>query len=151
MTDDQGAETMRALPAVQRLLGDAGVTFENAFASYPLCCPSRATFLTGQYAHNHGTKGNTRGSGGAYQSLEDPERNLAAWLDAAGYDTAFVGKWLNGLRSPRVAPPGWDLWAGLVGAGGEGSSSYYDFDVFEGAGCDAATSAARPATTRPTP
>ena len=97
---------MRALPSVRRLLGGSGVTFENAFASYPLCCPSRATFLTGQYAHNHGAKGNTRGSGGAYQSLIDPERNLAAWLDAAGYDTAFAGKWLNGLRSPRTAAAG---------------------------------------------
>jgi len=130
MTDDQGPGMMRALPSVRRLLGGSGVTFENAVASYPLCCPSRATFLTGQYAHNHGAKGNTRGSGGAYQSLIDPERNLAAWLDAAGYDTAFAGKWLNGLRSPRTAPPGWDEWTGLVGAGGEGLSSYYDFDVF---------------------
>jgi N-acetylglucosamine-6-sulfatase len=134
MTDDQGAGMMRALPSVQRLLGGPGVTFENAFASYPLCCPSRATFLTGQYAHNHGAKGNTRGTGGAYQSLIDPERNLAAWLDTAGYDTAFVGKWLNGLRSPREPPPGWDEWTGLVGAGGEGLSSYYDFDVFAGPG-----------------
>jgi N-acetylglucosamine-6-sulfatase len=134
MSDDQGPETMRALPSIERLLGGQGVTFENAFASYPLCCPSRATFLTGQYAHNHGAKGNTRGSGGAYQSLIDPERNLAAWLGAAGYDTAFVGKWLNGLRSPRRPPPGWDMWAGLVGAGGEGLSSYYDFDVFTAPG-----------------
>ena len=134
MTDDQGPGMMRALPSVRRLLGGSGVTFENAVASYPLCCPSRATFLTGQYAHNHGAKGNTRGSGGAYQSLIDPERNLAAWLDAAGYDTAFAGKWLNGLRSPRTAPPGWDEWTGLVGAGGEGLSSYYDFDVFAGPG-----------------
>ena len=134
MTDDQGPETMRALPSVRRLLGGAGVTFENAFASYPLCCPSRATFLTGQYAHNHGAKGNSRRSGGAYQSLEDPERNLAAWLAAAGYDTAFVGKWLNGLRAPRAAPPGWELWAGLVGAGGEGLSSYYNYDVFTAPG-----------------
>ena len=134
MTDDQGPGMMRALPSVRRLLGGSGVTFKNAFASYPLCCPSRATFLTGQYAHNHGAKGNTRGSGGAYQSLIDPERNLAAWLDAAGYDTAFAGKWLNGLRSPREPPPGWDEWTGLVGAGGEGLSSYYDFDVFAGPG-----------------
>jgi arylsulfatase A-like enzyme len=134
MSDDQGPGMMRALPSVRRLLGNQGVTFENAFASYPLCCPSRATLLTGQYAHNHGAKGNTRGSGGAYQALIDPERNLAAWLQAAGYDTAFVGKWLNGLRSPRAAPPGWDLWAGLVGAGGEGLSSYYNYDVFAAPG-----------------
>ena len=131
-SDDQGPGTMRALPTVRRLVGAEGATFDNAIASYPLCCPSRASFLTGQYAHNHGTKGNSPLSGGGYKNLDRPRRNLAAWMQSAGYDTAFVGKWLNGLRSPRSAPPGWDEWYGLVGAGGEGLSSYYDFDVFEG-------------------
>jgi arylsulfatase A-like enzyme len=133
MTDDQGLGMMRALPSVRRLLEARGVSFETAIVSYPLCCPSRASFLTGQYAHNHGAKGNSPLSGGGYKNLDQPGRNLAAWLRAGGYDTAFVGKWLNGLRSPREAPPGWDEWAGLVGAGGEGLSSYYDFDVFESA------------------
>ena len=63
---------------------------------------------------------------------QNPRRKGSALY--GGYDTACAGKWLNGLRSPRAAPPGWDLWAGLVGAGGEGLSSYYDYDVFEGPG-----------------
>jgi arylsulfatase A-like enzyme len=131
MADDQGAGMMRALPKTQRLLGDRGATFTNAIASYPLCCPARATFLTGQYAHNHGVKGNNPRSGGGYRALIDPERNLAAWLQASGYDTAFAGKWLNGLRTPHRAPPGWNEWWGLVGAGGEGLSSYYDYEIFD--------------------
>jgi arylsulfatase A-like enzyme len=134
MSDDQGPEMMRALPAINREFGARGTTFTNAFASYPLCCPARATLLTGEYAHNHGTLGNNPLSGGGYRALLDPERNLAAWLQADGYDTAFAGKWLNGLRSPRAAPPGWDQWSGLVGEGGDGLSSFYDYDIFEADG-----------------
>lgn len=131
MTDDQAPGLIKALPSVQRLIGGRGASFENAIVSYPLCCPSRASFLTGQYAHNHGTLGNGPRSGGGYRALIDRRRNLAAWFQASGYETAFVGKWLNGLRTPRVAPPGWTQWHGLVGAGGEGLSSFYDFDIFE--------------------
>lgn len=131
MADDQAAGMMRALPSVQRLIGARGTTFTNAFASYPLCCPARATFLTGQYAHNHGAKGNNPRSGGGYRSLLDPERNLATWLQSNGYVTAFAGKWLNGLRTPHGPPPGWNEWWGLVGAGGESLSSFYDYEVFE--------------------
>jgi arylsulfatase A-like enzyme len=131
MSDDQAPATMRALPTVQKELGERGTTFTNAFASYPLCCPARATLLTGEYAHNHGTVGNSPLSGGGYQALREPAKNLARWLQANGYATAFAGKWLNGLRSPRAAPRGWDQWSGLIGEGGDGLSSYYDFDVFE--------------------
>jgi arylsulfatase A-like enzyme len=134
MADDQGRGMMRALRATRTLLGKSGTSFTSALASYPLCCPARATFLTGQYAHNHGAKGNSPKSGGGYGALIDPEKNLAAWLQASGYDTAFAGKWLNGLRTPRRAPPGWSEWRGLVGAGGESLSSYYDYDVFDPAG-----------------
>src|SRR4051812_45513325 len=52
MTDDQTAASVRFMPSVRRLIGRAGTVFSNYFVSYPLCCPSRATFLTGQYAHN---------------------------------------------------------------------------------------------------
>ena len=134
MSDDQGPAMMRALPTVSRELGARGTTLTNAFATYPLCCPARATLLTGEYAHNHGTVGNNPLSGGGYRALLDPERNLAAWLQADGYDTAFAGKWLNGFRTPRAAPPGWTQWSGLVGEGGDGLSSFYDYDVFEADG-----------------
>ncbi len=131
MSDDQGPGMQRALPALRRRIASRGTSFTNAFASYPLCCPARATLLTGEYAHNHGTKGNNARSGGGWRALIDPKKNLAAWLQANGYDTGFAGKWLNGLRTPHRAPAGWDRWSALVGEGGDGLSSYYDFDVFE--------------------
>jgi arylsulfatase A-like enzyme len=131
MSDDQAPAMMKALPTVTRELGGGGTTFTNAFASYPLCCPARATLLTGEYAHNNGTKGNNPLSGGGYRALLEPDRTVASWLQANGYQTGFVGKWLNGLRTPRRAPPGWNEWDGLVGEGGDGLSSFYDYDVFE--------------------
>ena len=67
MTDDQTVESMRVMPNVQTLLANQGVTFDNSFVSYSLCCPSRATFLTGQYAHNHGVWGNAAPNGGYYK------------------------------------------------------------------------------------
>ena len=56
MTDDQRLDQMRALPKTQALLGAKGTTFDNSFVDFSLCCPSRSTFLTGQYAHNHGVQ-----------------------------------------------------------------------------------------------
>src|SRR5687768_6509831 len=52
MTDDQTVESLRVMGNVQSLLADQGTTFDSSFATFSLCCPSRATFLTGQYAHN---------------------------------------------------------------------------------------------------
>jgi N-acetylglucosamine-6-sulfatase len=59
MTDDQTVESLRVMPNVQALLSARGATFENSFVTYSLCCPSRATFLTGQYPHNHGVRSNS--------------------------------------------------------------------------------------------
>ena len=101
MSDDQGPGMMRALPTVERQIARRGTSFTDAIASYPLCCPARATFRTGDYAHNHGAKGNNVLSGGGYQALLEPDRTLPAWLRANGYATGFVGKWLNGVRTPR--------------------------------------------------
>src|ERR671933_67400 len=66
-TDDQTASSLWAMPNVQRLLVDRGATFDNSFVSYALCCPSRATFLTGQYAHNTGVFDNFPPLGGYYK------------------------------------------------------------------------------------
>src|SRR3954454_12550743 len=109
-TDDQTLAEMAVLPNVKRLIGDQGVTFDNNFDSFSLCCPSRATFLTGQYSHNNGVRGNAPPQGG-YAKL-DHTNTLAVWLQSAGYYTAHLGKYLNGygLRNPLEIPPGWSEW-----------------------------------------
>ena len=104
MTDDQRVWDMEAMPLTNRLLGEAGTTFENAFATYPLCCPSRSTFLSGQYEHNHGVIDNDAPEGG-YGKF-DFSNALGVWLQAAGYRTAHVGKQLNeygALTAPAPA------------------------------------------------
>src|SRR5215211_7493588 len=63
-TDDQTLASMWVMPKTQQLVGDEGVTFTRAFVNYSLCCPSRATLFTGQYAHNHGVLGNGPPAGG---------------------------------------------------------------------------------------
>jgi N-acetylglucosamine-6-sulfatase len=112
MTDDQTVESMRVMPNVKTLLADQGVSFDNSFVSYSLCCPSRSTFLTGQYAHNHGVWANTAPSGGYYKL--DSTNTLPVWLQRAGYQTIHLGKYLNqyGTRNPREIPPGWGQWYG---------------------------------------
>ena len=115
MTDDQTLESMRVMPGVRRLLADRGTTFTRSFVSFALCCPSRATFLTGQYAHNHGVLGNRPPTGG-YGRL-DRRETLPVWLRRAGYRTMHVGKFLNRYGQdlgPYHVPPGWDDWHGSV-------------------------------------
>ena len=58
MADDMRADDLRFMPHVRRLVAARGLTYENTFSPYPLCCPARASFLTGQYAHNHRVLGN---------------------------------------------------------------------------------------------
>jgi N-acetylglucosamine-6-sulfatase len=112
MTDDQTVESMRVMPNVKTLLADQGVTFDNSFVSYSLCCPSRSTFLTGQYAHNHGVWGNAAPNGGYYKL--DSTNTLPVWLQRAGYQTILLGKYLNqyGTKNAREIPPGWGQWYG---------------------------------------
>lgn len=131
MTDDQAIDTMRAMPQTRRLLGSAGTTFTNDIVSFPLCCPSRAAFLTGQYAHNNGVRDNGPPDGGV--GALDQSETLPVWLREAGYDTTFVGKYLNGYGKdanggPEFIPPGWVNWYALT-AGDK--TSAYDYDVNE--------------------
>ena len=106
-TDDQTVRDMVAMPQTQALIGAAGATFTNAYASYPLCCPSRATLLTGQHAHNHGVLGNTAPDGG-YAMLKDGE-TLPVWLGRSNYRSIHIGKMPNGFGAtdPTYVPPGW--------------------------------------------
>jgi arylsulfatase A-like enzyme len=104
-TDDQDAASMKVMEKTNRLIGAAGATFDNNLVSFPLCCPSRATFLTGQYAHNNGITSNDPPTGG-YQVFENINA-LPVWLQGAGYYTALVGRYLNhyGKTNPAEIPP----------------------------------------------
>lgn len=96
---------------VQELLAKEGATFINAFTSSPICCPSRASLLSGRYAHNHATINNSV-SGGCYGSFwkEVIEKTtLPVMLQKRGYETFFAGKYLNDYKSTEV-PPGWTHW-----------------------------------------
>jgi len=116
MSDDQHADSMRFMANVNSQLADNGATFANSFVNFPLCCPSRATFLTGQYGHNHGTMGNTAPEGGfAKFNAEHGGNTLAGWLQGDGYYTVEVGKYLNGYGSAgteTLLPAGWTEWYG---------------------------------------
>ncbi len=110
-TDDQTVEQMRVMDNVNSLIGGEGATFANSFVNFPLCCPSRATFLTGQYAHNHGVLANDAPNGGftRFQSLHG-NNNLAIWLQRAGYYTGMIGKYLNRYQNDPRVPRGWSEW-----------------------------------------
>lgn len=96
-------------PNVDRIAAE-GVTFRNAFVTSPLCSPSRACFLTGQYAHRHGITDNTDRSPASHRLPTFPRA-----LHESGYETAFIGKWHMGVdNSPR---PGFDHWVGFSGQG----------------------------------
>lgn len=96
-------------PNIDRIAGE-GALFTNAFATTPLCSPSRACFLTGQYAHTNGITDNT-----ARDEKSHRLRTFPLALDSAGYETAFIGKWHMGNDdSPR---PGFDHWVALKGQG----------------------------------
>jgi N-acetylglucosamine-6-sulfatase len=114
MTDDQTVESLRVMANVKTLLADQGTTFDSSFASFSLCCPSRATFLTGQYAHNHGVMGNSPPEGG-YAKL-DSSNTLPVWLQRAGYHTVHIGKYLNGYPGSNRThvPAGWTEWYGSI-------------------------------------
>jgi N-acetylglucosamine-6-sulfatase len=112
MSDDQTADSMRFMPQVNEQLGAQGATFANNFVNYSLCCPSRSTFLTGQYAHNHGVLSNQLPDGG-FQKL-DSTNTLPVWLQQDGYYTAHIGKYLNGYEQVRNVPPGWTEWYGTT-------------------------------------
>jgi len=91
-------------------LAREGANFRNAFATTPLCSPSRASFLTGLYAHTHGVTDNV--------ARDEHSHRLTTWprmLHDGGYETAFVGKWHMGNDdSPR---PGFDRWVSFRGQG----------------------------------
>lgn len=128
MTDDATAADMDVMLKTRELIGKKGITFTNSFVDFPICCPSRASFLTGQAAHNHQVLGNAVLRHGGYQTFKATQDNsLPIWLQKGGYFTAHMGKYLNGFSAADGIPPGWNLWNGI--ADDEGSYSYYNYTI----------------------
>lgn len=131
LTDDQPYQTVDYMPTVRNVLMAGGVTFTNGFVTTPLCCPSRASILTGEYVHDHQVYTDRFPQGGA-QKFNDAS-TFAVWLHAAGYRTAYYGKYLNDYESLTPAgyvPPGWDDWGAfmeknLTASEDAGSAQYY--------------------------
>jgi arylsulfatase A-like enzyme len=125
MTDDQALADVAHMPNVKRLLARRGTSFADAIDSFPLCCPARATFITGQYAHNHGVAGNFWPYG--WYGMKHRGNTLPAWLQRSGYRTALIGKWLNGYGARDAhgeVPAGFDTWRGLLDVS---AYDYYNF------------------------
>ncbi len=147
MTDDLEAQEMRLGfgrvlaewdSALRTRLIDQGVSLDNFFNTTPLCCPSRASYLTGQYSHHHGVWGNnytaTDGNGGwrRFWELGHEAESLGSWMQAEGYHTALIGKFMNGYPNlpggfvpEDYVPLGWSEWyATMVN---DEDFSYFDF------------------------
>jgi N-acetylglucosamine-6-sulfatase len=114
MTDDLDERSMDQLGGIKTLMGSKGVTFENSFVTYALCCPSRASFFRGQYPHNHGITSDDATLGAPrFRQLGRDQSTIATWLKSAGYRTKYLGKYLNGYSGSYV-PYGWDEWSAFV-------------------------------------
>ena len=108
MADDLTATDLQHMPNVQRLLVEQGTTFENHTITLPTCCPSRVSYLRGQYPHNHKIGYGVQASEKAFRNRGYGSSTVGTWADSEGYRTAWIGKYLNGFDSPKYVPPGWD-------------------------------------------
>jgi N-acetylglucosamine-6-sulfatase len=131
LTDDQSASEMAALPNVQSLISAQGVSLRRAYIPYPLCCPSRAALLSGDYMHNNGVRGNVPPYGGWERFQPREDNSLATWMDDESYYTVHIGKYMNGyptgLAPEQAVPPGWDEWYGKLSEG----PLYFNYQLIE--------------------
>ncbi|XP_053544167.1 N-acetylglucosamine-6-sulfatase isoform X2 [Ictalurus punctatus] len=123
LTDDLDISIGGMIPLnkTRKLVGDAGITFTNTFVASPLCCPSRATILTGKYPHNHRVINNTlegNCSSPAWQKSQEPYAFPVLLQKYGYYQTFFAGKYMNEYGNRQAGgveyvPPGWDYWFAL--------------------------------------
>jgi N-acetylglucosamine-6-sulfatase len=130
LTDDLDYASALNMPQIGSLLREGGASFENTFVSHPVCCPSRATILTGLYDHNHDVRTNAPPDGGFRKFLSEghEENTIGGRLQEGGYRTGFFGKYLNGYPDgePTHVPPGWDEWYGKLDG-----QQLYDYAINE--------------------
>ena len=115
LTDDQRTGDLAHMPNVQKLLVEQGTTFKRFTISQPRCCPSRASFLTGRYSHNHRTGFGGKASAKFFARSGAQSDTYATRLDKAGYRTGYFGKYMNGYAQKRGKPAGWDEFYANVG------------------------------------
>lgn len=105
MTDDQRADgTLDVMPKTRRKIGRRGAAYLQAYTTTPKCCPSRASFFTGLYPHNHRVTSNL------HTHRLDHRTTVQRMLRRRGYRTGIFGKFLNGWPVD-VNPPFFDEWA----------------------------------------
>ncbi len=137
LADDMDMTHVQYMPLLRKHLGARGTTFENAFTTYSVCAPSRASILTGQYAHNHGLLENRPPRGSFRKFFGDGRESstIATWLRAAGYRTGLIGKYINYYpqqRNQGYVPPGWDDWRGFFDFLSMAENrAYYGYDMNE--------------------
>ncbi|XP_004632186.1 N-acetylglucosamine-6-sulfatase [Octodon degus] len=134
LTDDQDEALggMTPLKKTKALIGEMGITFSNAYVPSALCCPSRASILTGKYPHNHHVVNNTlegNCSSTSWQKTQEPNTFPAILRSLCGYQTFFAGKYLNEYGSLDAGglehvPLGWSYWYAL-----EKNSKYYNYTL----------------------
>jgi N-acetylglucosamine-6-sulfatase len=119
MTDDMPTKLWGPMPTLRTRVVAEGARFGNAYVTQSLCCPSRATVLTGKYPHNHGITGNHAPNGGEaeFRSSGHDQDTVATRVQAAGYNTALIGKYMNDYEGEYV-PPGWAYWYAQSGEDG---------------------------------
>ena len=131
MTDDQPTGTLFDMRTVKRELMGRGVTYSTAVVPTPICCPSRASFLTGDFSQKTGVWDNTGadGNGGysAFKANGNEARTFAVSLRDSGYYTGLFGKYLNEYAEgyKGIAPAGWDQWRSFAIPGRSGDYRNY--------------------------
>jgi N-acetylglucosamine-6-sulfatase len=120
--------TRDVMPKTFKLLVDHGTSFSDYIVTTALCCPSRASLFTGQYAHDNGVWANG-GTTGGYQNLIDKTNVLPVWLQQTRYNTIHIGKFMNAyakaVSDPAEVAPGWTDWQTLF----SGEGRYYGYHL----------------------
>lgn len=133
LTDDMTATELAGMPNVESLIAGQGTSFNRAYVSFPLCCPSRATMISGQYMHNHGVHGNFPPNGGWPRFRSHESNDLPVWLHQDGYHNVHIGKYMNGyaaMDGSLPVPAGWDEWYGKVSE----DALYFNYQLIEKTG-----------------
>jgi arylsulfatase A-like enzyme len=133
MSDDQRPNTFQTMPAVRTQLIQKGAQYLG-LSPTSACCPSRTSFLSGQFSHTTGVYNNVDRNWGGWPQFHESgyeDQNIATELNASGYYTGMIGKYLNQWnRAPDgFVPPGWDVFRAIYSDDGQGGGRYYDYEL----------------------